>query len=371
MCIVMALLLLSARVFASTDTVGTPNKAKYILADIDRTNLPVSDKKIMAGVSLALELTESMTLLSSKVVDSTARSLVQSGNSKPTMVDISKKLNASAVISVRLGRIHNLVRAEVQIAHTPQFAQVKTGVGYAVARYRKAPSDSISSKANTEQSEVIIYDPAILSSIQRALCQALGDSLLYTSLTGELNVKPAPLLAIGGIEFANIPGVPTWLMFRKSTVTSYDMALSAIETAMKSSDYVCVDTDSRDSIYALFKLFGVENDKQTTGLELDALRKIEVQYCITGTLLRTQTGAKLMMELNLIEPNNTLRAIRAAEGEFNEDNFQTLRTTIKKCTRILLGMPEPREDAKPQTKPTPTTNNQIKKSQNTPRKRTR
>jgi hypothetical protein len=367
-CIVLGVLIANTRMY-SKGTETTPTKAKYILADIDKTNLPVSDKKISAGLSLALELTDSMMLLSSKVTDSTARSIIQSGTVNPTAVEIAKRLNADGIISVKLGKIHHVVRAEVQIARAPFFNEVQIGVGYSVARYRKAPADSLSSKANTEQSEAIVYDPAILSSIQRALCTALKDSSLYKQLSGELNVKPAPLLAIGGIEFANITGVSNWLMFRKSTITSYDMTLSVMETAMKSSDYVCVDTDSRDSIYALFKLFGVENDKQTTGLELDALRKIEVQYCITGTLLRTEKGAKLMMELNMIEPGNTLRAIRAVEGELNEDNFQTLRIITKKCTRILLGMPEPNDDVKPNTNPTTTTNNSNKKSPKSSRKK--
>ncbi|MBL8000192.1 MAG: hypothetical protein JNL32_16335, partial [Candidatus Kapabacteria bacterium] len=228
------------------------------------------------------------------------------------------------VAFVQLRRLENIIRVEMQIASAPAFNTVTKGTGYGFIRYR-----------TTKRDEPLL-DPAILSAMQRAFAAAKNDTMMYAKQQGVLNVQPAPVLAIGGLRFVNDPSQPMWGLFANPTVKSYDAALILAEQAAAAKSAFCFDIDTRDSIFALFRLYGIENDGQPSANELDALYKFDVERYIAGEFTRTSGGAHLTLTLYALGGNAAISPIRTAEADIADDNVIAFRSALRKMTRTLL-----------------------------------
>lgn len=284
-------------------------------------NITFKESKLEAGLALACNLSGRYRLIPSRESDSVAKQLrirqQVSDSSHPPVMRVAQALASSYIVFARVDRLENIIRAEVQIATGDAFGSRTTGKGFALIRYR------------SEKKDEVVEDPAVLTALQRALCVALQDSMLYAKQQGVYNVRPAAPTVAGGMKFIDNPGLPPWQLFQNHTVNGFDVVVQVFDAMKDARDYVCYDVDSRDSIFAHFKLFLIENDNEPSRPELDALYKFEVQYYIHGTCRRTDAGAEIKMYFCHVNSNGTYSIIRTAQEFLSEDDQDAFRQKIK------------------------------------------
>lgn len=250
--------------------------------------------------------------------------LKRQNNINSNLIEISKELQADYIIFSKVNVLKNLVRTDVTLVNTADTSKMLKGHGYASANYKN-------------EKDELIYDPAILASLQRALALSFKDSLMFIdSAKGFLN-KPAPLLAIGGIYFDDDDKFSNWYIFEKKVVNSFDALESIFEAAIKNNDYVTMDTETRDSIYNLNNLFVVENYNAPSEYELMALYKMGVEYYISGVIKRNEVGASLELFLYQFE-KGVMQIINSAEETIPEDSIVLLREKLKLLTNKILNI---------------------------------
>jgi len=296
--------------------IGSLQKGKQVSA---------SDLKVEAGLALAVELTEKYILISGKEADSISKTLPNNVASV-TALTMANATKASKILFVRVDRLENVIRAEIQLAHAPDFKQKTTGVGFALIRYR------------TEKKNEQVLDPALLLAFQRAFAVAIADSTVYAQQKGSLEAYPAPPLVIGGLQYINNTSLVPWVMFQKTEVQAFDAVLTIFDVAKDSKNFVCFDADTRDSIFALFHLHMLENNNAPSVEELDALYKLEVRRYITGTVERTDSGAHITLSLSSITEGGRLTQLQSLEDDIDEDNIMKFREKLSGLTGRLLGL---------------------------------
>lgn len=238
------------------------------------------------------------------------------------MVDIAHELGADYIIFSRVNALKNLIRTDVTLVNVQDSSKTLKGFGYASANY-------------INEKGTIIYDPAILASLQRALSLAFNDSTMFVDSAKGFIHRPAPLLAIGGIYFVDNENLQKWYVFEKKVVNSFDALETIFETAIKNNNYITIDTETRDTIYNLNNLFVVENYNAPSEYELLALYKMGVEYYISGVLKRIEEGAKLELYLYKFE-NGVMQAIDSGYEIIPEDSILLLRESLKYLTEKIL-----------------------------------
>lgn len=281
----------------------------------------ISPSKVEAALALAARLSQRCTLLTLR--DSTVRRW-------PSTLHASLEWRSSlqgGTMSVALDRFENLLRVELTFRHAQQ---ERRGIGYALVRHR------------WENSDEPLLDPALLEASQRALAIALGDSLLYGASNGSTVVFPATLAVVTNIELRDDPSLlPRWELFEDALATSYSGILAAITAAQRSPYYVTLDIDTRDSIYAQFRLYEPEPTMPPSQQELQALVYFGIEAVINGTLERTQQGALLQLRLYRIEGGKTLRLVRQIERVLSDDSRVRYLETVAALVEELLRLPLP------------------------------
>jgi hypothetical protein len=97
-----------------------------------------------------------------------------------------------------------------------------------------------------------------------------------------------------------------------------------------------VDLDTRDSVYALKQIYGVENHIPPTQTELRMLYDVGLNYGITGLVEKTQDGAELTLTLQEITSTGTLKRVKSLTAGFSEDSLEGFKKTATKLLRRLL-----------------------------------
>lgn len=319
--------------------------------------LSISPAKMEAGCALALHLSGRYALFPTEKVDSVAKEIIAAeaaavgatsgavagaasgaatgaasgatAGSVDSMSPISSKrvattIGARGILFVRFDRLENIIRAEVRIVWDSGYTRTTTGRGFALIRYR------------SEKMNEVVSDPAMLTALQRALCVAMGDSALYSSGEGIYRVKPAPTLVPGGMVFTSNGSYSPWIVFDKHTVAAYDAVVNVFDTLKNSQDVVCFDIDTRDSVYALFRLFLIENDALPSTNELDALQRLEVSYYITGSCTRTERGAEISLSLARINTGGTYTVLRTVQSELMDDTIVQFRRVVRSLAAQLV-----------------------------------
>ncbi len=284
------------------------------------------ESKLEAGLALALDLTSRYSLINARVVDSVAKlQHLRTGDSihTTTALKLAPLVGAKGSVFLRVDRLENILRAEVQIAQGDSFKTIARGQGYALIRFR------------TEKKNRLVSDPAVLTAIQRALCVALGDTTLYEKAPAAFKVKPAETVVPGGLVFSDDASLDAWDMFKNHTVNAYDAVVNIFDALKDSPNYVCYDVDTRDSIYALYKMYVIENDNEPSRQELDALYRLEVKYYITGTLRRVEAGAELKLYFCEITNNASYRILRTAQELIKEDKMEEFREKLQASVMSL------------------------------------
>lgn len=300
---------------------------KIVLASVEcGRKLVFPTTKVEAGFALALQLSKQYSLVSAKEADSVEKHLSASAprTKEISSLELAKHLQAGAIAFVRIDRLENILRAEIQVVHAPDFERKTKGVGYALIRYRK------------EKKDTPLLDPAVLTALQRAFAAAVGDSALYAGQPGVYDVQPAPTVVVGGMEFIANSLLPPWGLFEKTAIQGFDAVVTIFDAIKDSRRFVPYDVDSRDSIFALFHLYMIENDRPASRQELDALYKLDVSSYITGTCERTEKGAHVTLHLCDVNTNGTYSIRKTEEGDITKDNIFEFRKTLQTLALKLV-----------------------------------
>ncbi|MCX6141233.1 MAG: hypothetical protein NTX15_10475 [Candidatus Kapabacteria bacterium] len=318
-------LLLTLFVLLAPSLMAQQARQKVMVGGIQRDTLDtlITSYKVEAAMALALDVSGRYELIPNSTRDSIVRTFHKDSITIQAAAD---KLGAELIAFCSIGRVANLVRMEVVITGGEGWIVTTSGTGYA------------STSLLSDSSRLRIIDPAILTSTQRALCGALLDSALYADADSGLNARPTQLAAIGGIEF--IPGssdLAPWSIIREKIAASYDAA-STIAASMRGNDMVTVaDIETRDSIYALARLYMVENYNPPSGTEIKTLMGFEFTHIITGRFERVRGGAQLTLVYNEIQPNASYTPVRKATTIVPVDVKLALQDGVRTCLRQLFG----------------------------------
>lgn len=283
----------------------------------------ISAYKAEAALALACELSSVYRLVPNDVRDSVARAVPDSMRTAQIVAD---RIGAELIAFVDVARIVNLVRIHLTVIGGEGWIITTEGTGYAT---------SFLTEDGTGRR---VLDPAILTAMQRALCEAVLQPDLYTTADSAFRVRPTKLTALGGTEFVDgEKGLAPWAIFREKVAASYDVA-STIVAAMRHHDSLTViDMETRDSIYAMAGLFMVENYNPPSAVELKILKGFEVTRIITGLCERIRKGAGLRIIHNDLLPDASYTARTMADVILPSDSKVALQDGVRFCLKKLYG----------------------------------
>lgn len=308
--------------FAPSETQAIDTQ-RFIIGriNIDSTDRAFTAGKVEAGTSVALSLTPSLRLVPNVVRDSLLATIPTSSG---TVADAVRATHARGALFITTRRVANLVRTEVVVTSGSELKEQGRGVGYGLLRYKNSADESA------------IADPAILASIQRALCVALNDSALYATAESDFRVMPTSLLALGGMEFVDTTQQKVWNLFADKLLVSYDGAETIANEASNLEKMTLIDLETRDSMYVKAKLYVVENYKTLSVTEINVLRAFDVRHVIIGKLVRTLQGAELTLQLCEFVSPVSYKAVRSVTELCAEDSKESFRSTIKAAMHRLF-----------------------------------
>lgn len=235
------------------------------------------------------------------------------------------ELNLYKLYIIKVEALLNVIRVEV--ISSDANAQITTGDGYALLHLFKSNGP--------------VIDPTALLALQRAMCVAENNTNLYAHQTEPYNPKPVPCLAICGIEFQNIS--QNWEIMKEQVVKSYELCEIIFEEIYKTNNFMVYDIASRDAVYAMFNLYGTENNVPPSKNEIAALDSFNVQYFITGKLEEISENKnnpkksvlKITLYLNQIQ-NHIIKTLRSEEAIIAQDDAKFLREQLKLIAKKLI-----------------------------------
>jgi hypothetical protein len=215
-----------------------------------------------------------------------------------------------------------MLRADIEAVSADSSLYERHGIGYGLMRYRNSKTGDI------------IYDPTLLTAIQRAISVVYTDSL---SLESGMIYNPVPTLVIGGFEYIDDKSLPEWDLFKTKEVSSFDAVGTIYDIVKDNRKYETYDTESLDSIYALYKIYGIEYCNPVNSIEIKALYEMEVDYFIAGKITRIPDGARIEISLYKIE-KNLLRKLKSEKCMILNDNIDETRKVVKNLTNSLVNI---------------------------------
>ena len=250
--------------------------------------------------------------------------IFKSLQAEPTAFNVGQEIKAEVLLFLRIDQLGNLLRVEIQAKAGNQYTQSVTGIGLGLLRYR-------------DTSNAIIYEPTLIEAMQRAMCGITGDSNLYAHVEdSSYMVFPAEPLTFLSMELDNAKQKSLWAIFQNNEVNSYYGLQVLFEAASNLKHVIPIDLDTRDSVYALKQVYGVENHIRPTQTELKILYDVGLTYGITGLVEKTQDGAELTLTLQEITQKGGLKRIRSLTAGFSEDSLEGFKKTAMKLLRRLL-----------------------------------
>ena len=278
--------------------------------------------KVDAAMNLVDKFTSKFTYYPLKERNEILDSLTKNG-SKNAFKSFLKEKNIYWVFNFRINQIQNILGVTLEAINLSDSTKKYSDYGFAYLNLK----DTLK-KTN-------IYDIALTNAIQRAIAKTLKDSTMFKSAYKEYQAYPFPTLAVGGLEFINNDKFTKWNLFKDKQVTSYDMVESIWEEVYKQERFIAYDIESRDSLYTLFNVYGIENYTKPRPFEIKALNQMEVQYFITGTFQRVADGARIKMQICRVNKYN-LDVVLSQEEILTDDSIDELRKSVKSCTKKLI-----------------------------------
>ena len=240
-----------------------------------------------------------------------------------TSLTLSKILNADFFVFIRVNRIENMLRIDISRINARDTSQKNFGTGYASVRYRKLTT------------EKPMYDPAILTAVMRAFAVAAGDSSLFV-INDTLQVRPVPTLVIGGISYKDDEKLKSWEVFTHKEISSYDAVENIFDEIKDNDNFAIYDIQTRDSVFSLFNLFLIENYLGPSPNELKILHQMDVDYYITGSLTRMESGGLIDLFLCRIGNNGNLEVLGKETGLVMEDSIKEYNKIVRQTVSGLM-----------------------------------
>ena len=310
--------LLIAINYIAYSTTDSLNQIKLIIGNTTYAGKVknLSPAKFELALNFASIISDKIELIPNKLRDSIAEK-------NNNILSIANILSADYIVFSKINAFNYLIRTDITLVSIKDTTKRLLGVGYANANYKDGETGAT------------VYDPAILSSLQRALADAFKDSNMYVLPDKGMEVYPAPTLVMGSIYYVEDKSLPDWNLFDDKVVSSFDAVETILETAMKSPKFVSIDTETRDSIFAMNNLYIIENYSAVSQHELLALYKMGIEYYISGTFKRIPIGAKLELFLYKFE-KGSLVAIDSDSQIVADDNIEKYREAVKNITKKIL-----------------------------------
>jgi hypothetical protein len=139
------------------------------------------------------------------------------------------------------------------------------------------------------------------------------------------------------LEFVNDPAEKEWKLFGEKERAEFgkDLTQSMFEAAIDAPYYAVYDPETRDSVFAVYNLYLIENCRAPSIVEIDALNKFQVKKYLTGKLIRTPEGATI--EISLCDIRGTkLYVIKTESAEFKTDAIDILETIAAELVKKIL-----------------------------------
>lgn len=308
--IIVILFLLALSLNAKPSKVLVSNVAQGNSAD------SISLHKIYTATRLAVDMTNNYISIS----DSIRKQLAEINPNKSKADSIIKSVGTNYLISSSIDIFHGMLRANITMVDI-ETNKEKNGFGYAALRYEKDAKK--------------IYDIAMLEALQRAMMSVTGDSTLYSHQPKEYRTKPAKSLVVGGFMFDDSDSQLIWKIFNNKSVMSYFASETIYQAAKESDVYAVYDLNTRDSMYAAFNLYLMENFTPPSNTELKILNTFAVEHFIFGSIKRVKSHAQVKLVLTELKDGN-LSIIRTEEARLEDDYQDDFEALIKKLTNKIL-----------------------------------
>lgn len=248
---------------------------------------------------------------------------------KWTAAQTAVEVGATSMAFVTVARFVNLIRVEIVLMSGPDYKQRQTGVGYASMRHARVGSDAPN------------VQPALLLAAQRAVMKLAKDPSLYSGVQKDLRAVPATMYGVSGIAFQQDSTIwPLWQLFDENTVVSYDMVQTIVHRLHDVDSLTVIDIETRDSMYAMGRLYLVENDRAITGNEIRIFLGFDVSHVITGTFARVKEGARLTLFASNVDPSGSLTVARSATRIVKKDTKDSMREAVTACVDELFPRPK-------------------------------
>ncbi len=281
----------------------------------------LNPSSVEAAFAFSMMLTNFFDIIPQKYVDSTRIQWKREGKTF-TIVDLANHFQADFLVYINLNRFKNMLRCDITLLFDKNFQKKSNGSGFSFINYQDTVSKNY------------LYDPSILTALQRAFAVAVKDSNLYANTKNP--VIPIPSLVITGIEFRKKDELPSWSLFTNSVINSYFMVEKIFDIIAPSNKYQPFDIETRDSIYATFNFFAPENYKAPNQMELYALRQFEIETIITGAFEQKVEGGELVLILAKFT-NVGLTEINRVKGLVTSDSILEFEKVISELTNQLIG----------------------------------
>lgn len=271
--------------------------------------------KFDAAMSLSAKLTGKFDYISLKEVQELTKNRVEL-----KINELAEETGAEFILTAKVNNLKNIIRTNLTFINTENSAAL-SGTGYSDIHYINAETGSL------------VYDPSLLTSVQRAFAAAFKDSLMFVDSQKGINVKPLPTMVIGSAAFT---GDNDWVLWEDKVINSYSAVETMYEAAIKSGSYVVYDTETRDSVYNIFGYHIVENYSPPNIHEINTLYKLEVDYYLAAELVKTEKEAEITISLYQIERNG-LKLIKSEKTSFIEDDKAVFLKKISIAANKIIG----------------------------------
>jgi hypothetical protein len=295
-----------------------------VIANINKSpNINMNNSEIIKATDFALRLSGKYRIVTNQELDSAKQMIKKNPLLNPGPINTAIETGSDEILFLGVNRFENILRVDAAFVNVQDTNIQKLGFGYQMMNYRDV---------ETEQP---LAQPSFTNAAQRAFTMALDSNLYENVEEDKYQVVPAETVVIGGLKYVDSDSLEEWDIFDKKVLTSYDALEIIFEEASKHNEFVVYDLATRDSIYARFGFYGVENYNAPTSYEVDALKKFQVENIITGQLVRKEKGSELTLYLIDIT-NENYEIIREEKTLVLQDSKEGFRNTIRFLTDKLL-----------------------------------
>ncbi|MBX3044460.1 MAG: hypothetical protein KIT33_11060 [Candidatus Kapabacteria bacterium] len=285
---------------------------------------PLNPQKFDAAMSILMKLSNRYNYISLNYLINKSLDNPEYANKKVN--EIAQEYDADYIAIAQVNILKHIIRSQITLKSTDKSKPDLIGSGFDNLKYTDASTGDL------------IYDPALLRSLQRAYASAIADSNHFVIDSLKLNVKPLPTLVIGPIAFSG-ENQDDWKLYLDKVVSSYAAVETVFDILKFSNNYVVYDTETRDSVYKIFGFHIAENYSPPTMHEIKALYQMAVDYYVSGNLHKTDKGAELSLSLYSITQEGLL-PLKTEEQFFDDDSRMVFLEHIIRAAVKLFNIEE-------------------------------